>query len=81
MTCPNHASFCLLAVAGRGLVHHEEVDRAPRPVVGLVFQVGVAEKFSQALGFESLDPFFFRISKQDPCFTALAESGGDKRLA
>ena len=31
------------------------------------------------LGFESLDPFF-RVSKQGPCFTAVEENGGDKRL-
>ena len=37
---------------------HKEVDLAPRPAVGLVLQVGDAEKFPQALGFESLDPFF-----------------------
>ena len=33
-------------------------DLAPHPVVGLVLQVGDAKKFPQALGFESLDPFF-----------------------
>ena len=33
-----------------------------------------------ALGFESLDPFFFRVSKQGPCFTATEEEGSDKRL-
>ena len=31
-----------------------EVDFAPHPVVGLVLQVGDAEKFLQALGPESL---------------------------
>ena len=35
------------------------VDLAPHPVVGLVLQVGDAENFSQALGFESLELFFF----------------------
>ena len=30
---------------------------APHPVVGLVLQVEDAEKFPQALGLESLDPF------------------------
>ena len=44
-----------------------------------MLQVGDAEKFPQALGFESLDPFF-RVSKQGPCFTAIEENGGDKRL-
>ena len=37
------------------------------------------EKFSQALGFESLDPFF-RACKQGPCFTAIEEDGGEERL-
>ena len=63
----------------RFLWTHKEVDLAPRPVVGLVLQVGDAEKFPQALGFGSLDPFF-RVSKQGPCFTALKEDGGDKRF-
>ena len=36
---------------------HRVVDVAPHPVVGLVFQVGDAEKFPQALGFDCLDPF------------------------
>ena len=58
---------------------HKEVDLTPPPVVGLVLQVGDTEKFPHTLGFESLDPFF-RISKQGPCFTAIEEDGGDKRL-
>ena len=37
----------------------KEVDLAPHPVVGLVLQEEDAEKFPQALGFKSLDPFFF----------------------
>ena len=36
----------------------KEVDLVPHPVIGLVFQVGDAENFPQALGFKSLDPFF-----------------------
>ena len=36
---------------------YEEVDLVPHPVVGLVLQVGDAEKFPLTLGFESLDPF------------------------
>ena len=44
----------------RFLWTHKEVDLAPHPVVGLVLQVGDAEKFSQAFGFESLDLFFQR---------------------
>ena len=66
MTCQNYVSVHLLTVAGRGS------DLA-------VLQVGDAEKFPQAVDFESLDPFF-RVSMQDPCFTAIEEHGGDKRL-
>ena len=50
---------------------HKEADHAPHPVVGLVLQAGDVEKFPQTLGFESLDPFFFRVSKQGPCFTTI----------
>ena len=64
----------------RFLWTHKEVDLAPHPVVGLV--LGDAEKFPQVLGFEGLGPFFSpRVSKQDPCFSAIEENGGDKRLA
>ena len=45
----------------RFLWTHKEVDLALHPVIGLVLQVGDLEKFAQALGFESLDPFF-RVS-------------------
>ena len=55
------------------------VDLAPHPIISLVLQVGDAERFSQALGFEGLDPFL-RVSKQCPCFTAIETDGGDKRL-
>ena len=41
---------------------HKEVDLAPHRVVRLVLQVGDAEKFLQALGFESLDPFSESVS-------------------
>ena len=41
--------------------------------------IGDVEKFPQALGFESLVPFF-RVRKQGPCFTAVEEDGGDKSL-
>ena len=51
---------------------------ALHPVVGLVPQVGDAEKSPQALCFESLDPFI-RVSQQGPCFAATEENGGDKR--
>ena len=66
VTCQNYVSVHLLTVAGRGS------DLA-------VLQVGDAEKFPQAVDFESLDPFF-RVSMQGPCFTAVGEDGGDKRL-
>ena len=62
----------------RFLWTHKGVDLSPRPVVGLMLQVGDAEKFREALGFEVLDPFL-RSSKQGPCFTAIEEDGGDKR--
>ena len=64
----------------RFLWTNKEIDLAPHPVVSLVLQVGDTEKFSYALGSESLDPFF-RVSKQGPCFTAIEEEGSDKRLA
>ena len=63
----------------RFLWTHKEVDLAPHPVVGLVLQVGDAEKFSQALDFEGLD-IIFRVSKQGPRFTAIEEDGDDKTL-
>ena len=40
----------------RFLWTHKEIDLAPHPVVSLVLQVGDTEKFSYALGSESLDP-------------------------
>ena len=43
--------------------HLEVLDPAPHPVVGLVLQVGDAEKCPQALGPEGPDPFL-RDSKQ-----------------
>ena len=42
---------------------HKEIDHAPHPDIGLVLQVGDAEKFPLALGFGSLDPFFFFFSE------------------
>ena len=59
---------------GRG-----KVALAVHPVVGLVLQVGDAEKFSRPLALESLDPSL-RISKQGPCLTAIEEDGGDKKF-
>ena len=58
----------------------KKLDLAPRKVVGLVVQAGDAEKFPRAFGSESLDPFL-RVSKQDPCFTAIEETGDNKTLA
>ena len=49
-----------------------EIDLAKHPVVGLALQEGGTEKFPQALGFEILYPLF-RVSKLDPCFTAIEE--------
>ena len=63
----------------RFLWTHKGVDRAPHSVVGLVFQVGDAEKFPQALGFERLD-HFVKVSKQSPCVTAVEDDGGDNKL-
>ena len=54
-------------------------NKDPHPVFGLVLQVGDTTTFPQALGFESLDPFF-TVSEQGPCFTAVEEGGGDKRV-
>ena len=49
----------------RFLWTYKKVDLAPHPVVGLVLQVGDAEKFPQALDFESLGPvcFFQSVSR------------------
>ena len=46
----------------------KEASLALHPVVGLVLQIGDAEKFPQALGLESLD-LFLRVSEQGPCLT------------
>ena len=58
---------------------HKKIDLTSHPVVGLVFQLGDAEKFPQALGLENLDSFL-RFSKQDPCLTDIEEDGHEKRL-
>ena len=57
----------------RFLRAHEEVDLAPHSVVGLVFQVGETEKFTQAHGLDSLD-LSFGITKRIPCLTAIKEN-------
>ena len=75
---PKPCKFPSLGVCKkRFLWVHKEVDLALHPVTGLLFQVGDAEKFLQALGLESLDPFL-RVSKHCPCLTAIAENGGDE---
>ena len=61
----------------RFLWTHKGVDLAPHPVVGLVLQVGDAERFPQALGFEGLDPFLTVSKKYGPCFIAEEKDGGD----
>ena len=58
---------------------YKETDSVLHPVIVLVLHVMDAQKFPQALGFESLDPLF-RVCKQDPGFTAKEEDGGDNRL-
>ena len=57
----------------------KEADLALHPVVGLVLQEGDTEKLPHALGFKNPDPFL-RVSMQGPCFTAIEEDGGNKRL-
>ena len=64
----------------RFLWTYKEVDLAPHPDAGPFLLVGDTEEFPFALRFESLDPTFFRVSKRGPCFTAVQEDGGDKRL-
>ena len=56
----------------RFLWTYKEVEFAPHQVVGLVLQVGDAEKFRRALGLQSLSPFL-RVSKQGPYPTATEE--------
>ena len=73
MVCdmPEQCKFsCLDSSQNRFLWTDKGVDLASHPVVGLVAQVGDVGKFSQALGFEGMDPFL-RVSKQGPYFTAI----------
>ena len=63
----------------RFLWAHKKVDLALHPVVGLVLQVGNTEKFLMHLASKAWI-LFFRVSKQGPCFTAIEEDEGDKRL-
>ena len=71
---PSLASF-----QKRFLWTHKEIDLAPHPVVSLVLQVGDTEKFSYALGSESLDPFF--TQRAGSMFTAVEEDGGDTSIS
>ena len=48
----------------RFLWNYREVDCAPQPGVYLVLQAGDGEKFPQAFGFESLDPFFLESASK-----------------
>ena len=83
MACgmPEPCNFLFLdSCQKRFLWTHKEIDLAPQPVVGPVFQVGNTEKFPPALCFESLDPFF-RVSKQGPCFTACYHHSQDSNIA
>ena len=61
MTCdmPELCKFPSLDSYQMFLWTHKEVDLAPHPVIGLLLQVAVAEKFPHVVGFESLDSFFF----------------------
>ena len=63
----------------RFLRANKEVDLASHRALCLVPKVGDAEKFPQALDFESLDPFL-RVSRYGPCLSAIEEEGGDKRF-
>ena len=80
MACimPKPCKFPFLDSCKMFLWTYKEVGLTLHPVIGLVLQTGDTEA-SQALGFDSLDPFF-RVSKQVPRFTAIEEDGGDKRL-
>ena len=81
VTCPNHASFCLLTVARRGSC------RPTRKLILLRTQPLVLcsklEMRRRLLGHLVSKAWilFFRVSKGGPCFIAVEEDGGDKRLA
>ena len=49
------------------------IDHASGSVVGLVLQVGDAEKFPQAFGFEGLDPFLEVAFNQGLLFPRVAQ--------
>ena len=52
----------------RFLWTHKVIDFVPYPAIGLVVQVGDTEKFPNACGFESLEPF---IKSQNERFVGL----------
>ena len=49
----------------RFLWTHKDVDLNLHPVLDLVLHVGDTEKFPHALGFKSLDPFFFSFFQSE----------------
>ena len=63
----------------RSLGTHKKVDLGLHPVVGLVLQVGIRRSFLRHSVSKALI-LFFRVSEQGPCFTAIEEDGGNKRL-
>ena len=58
---------------------HKEADFAPASNRWSCAPVGDAEKFPQAIGYESLGPLL-RVNTQGPCLTAIERGGSDKRL-
>ena len=63
VTCSNHASFCLLTVARRGsCVPARKFILLRNQSLVLCSEGGDVEKVPHALGFESLDTFFFSES-------------------
>ena len=77
VTCPNYASFFLLTVVRRG-----SCGPTMKWILLRIQSLVLCSEWEmrrEALGFESLDPFF-KVRKQGPCFTAIEEDGGDKRL-
>ena len=77
VTCPNHARSRRMTVQKKFLWVPRDADLARHPVVGLVLQVGDAEKFPQALDLEILHPVFSGAVNQGPCFTAVEGDRGN----
>ena len=81
VACPNYASFRLFDIRQKRFPWtHKEVDLVLHPVDGLVLEVGDAEKFPHAPGFEILDPFFSQPAGFMLCFATIEEGGDDERL-